>query len=289
MMKSWLPYLVSELSGGGEPVLAQTLNGRDVRAAVLDRSGEVLAGDWRGTGLFRGARKFIVDMLPGEPLVAVAQGRRFLLEKQAGPASLAFWKEALEGQEEAWAAWLLTLATSRGEGDLKVARHILSACGPWTAPRLPGDEGEWSLLPLNAGLGRLFVFGDDDLALETAALGGRIGLKVTLVTVKPREAEAEGLRAIGAFNLLSFPDWKRLDPEAVSMLGLRTGVLILVTAADNEGFLPEIEKVEAGWLGLAGAAAPPGSEPGLFPMALTPAQKALGLITEMLGPGGPRT
>ncbi|MDR1040742.1 MAG: hypothetical protein LBR80_11380 [Deltaproteobacteria bacterium] len=283
-MKSWLPYLVSELSSGGEPVLAQTLNGRDVRAAVLDGAGTVLAGDWRGTGIFRGAKKFIGEMLPGEPLVAVAaDGKRFLLEKQAGPGALAFWQEALEGQEEAWAAWLLTIASSKGEGDLSVARHILAARGPWTVPRLPEAEGDWSLLPLNAGLGRLFVFGDDDLAFEAAALGGRIGLKVTLVTVKPRQAEAEGFQSVGAFNVISFPDWGRLDPEAFAMLGLRTGVMILVTSADNARFMPEISKVESGWLGLAGAAAPPGSEPGLFPAALTPAQRALGLITEMLG------
>jgi hypothetical protein len=285
-MKSWLPFLVSELSQGGEPVLAQTLNGRDPRAAVLDRSGTVLAGDWRGSGIFKGARKFIGEMLPGEPLVAVAgDGRRFLLEKQAGPGALGFWQEALESQEEAWAAWLLTLALSGGEGDLKVSRHILAARGPWTLPRLPSGEGEaeWTLLPLNAGLGRLFVFGDDELAFEAAALGGRIGLKVTLVTVKPREAEAEGFQSVGAFNVISFPDWKSLDPASVSMLGLKTGVLVLVTASESGAFLPEISKVEAGWLGLAGAAAPPGSEPGLFPAALTPAQKALGLITEMLG------
>ncbi|MDR1079924.1 MAG: hypothetical protein LBQ79_02920 [Deltaproteobacteria bacterium] len=282
-MKSWLPFLVSELSAGGEPVLAQTLSGRDVRAAVLDGSGTVLAGDWRGTGIFRGAKRFIGEMLPGEPLVAVAgDGRRFLLEKQAGPKALAFWKDALEGQEEAWAAWLLTVAASTGDGDLRVARHVLAARGPWIPPSVPEGEGDWSLLPLNAGLGRLFVFGDDDLAFEAAALGGRIGLKVTLVTVKPRQAEAEGFQSVGAFNVISFPDWGSLDPESFSMLGLRTGVMILVTSPDNAPFMPEISKVESGWLGLAGAAAR-GEEPGLFPAAVTPAQRALGLITEMLG------
>jgi hypothetical protein len=283
-VKSWLPFLVTELSAGGEPVLAQTLNGRDARAAVLDGSGTVLAGDWRGTGIFRGAKRFIGEMLPGEPLVAVAgDGRRFLLEKQAGAKALAFWQDALEGQEEAWAAWLLTIAVSRGEGDLRVARHVLAARGPWIPPSLPDEEGDWSLLPLNAGLGRLFVFGDDDLAFEAAALGGRIGLKVTLVTVKPRQAEAEGFQSVGAFNVISFPDWGSLDPESFAMLGLKTGVMILVTSPDSAPFMPEISKVESGWLGLAGAAAPAGGEPGLFPTAVTPAQRALGLITEMLG------
>jgi hypothetical protein len=283
-MKSWLPFLVSEISSGSDPVLAQTLNGRDVRAAVLDRSGQVLAGDWTGTGIFRGARKFIGEMLPGEPLVAVApDGRRFLLEKQAGDRALSFWKEALDGQEEAWAAWLLTVARSGGEGDLKVARHVLSARGPWTVPRLPDEGGEWSLLPLNAGLGRLFVFGEDDLAFEAAALAGRIGLKVTLVTLSPRLAEAEAFLNVGSFAVVGFPDWKALDSKAFSALGLKTGVLVLVTAAENESFMPEVGKVESGWLGLAGDAAPAGkAEPGLFPGALTPAQRALGLITEML-------
>jgi hypothetical protein len=280
-MRSWLPFLVDELSGGREPVLAQTLNGES-RAAVLDPEGAVLAGDYQGSGMFRGARKLIEEMAPGQPLVAVsAEKKRFLLEKQAGKGSLAFWRLALEGQEQAWAAWLLTIAESSGK-NLKLTRHVLAAKGPWTTPRLPKDAEDWSLLPLNAGLGRFFVFGDDDLALESAALGGRIGLKTTLVTLAPKAKEAESFRNIGDFDVVPLNSWKDLGEDRFSALGLKTGVYALVTTKESQIFLPEIEKIQVGWLGAAGAAAPPGNEPGLFPAAVSPAQKALGLITQML-------
>ncbi|MDR2353969.1 MAG: hypothetical protein LBF22_12615 [Deltaproteobacteria bacterium] len=281
-MRSWLPFLVSELNEGGEPVLAQTLNGFEAKAAILDPSGKVVAGDFRGSGIFRGAKKYIPQMIPGKPLIAVASGeKKFLLEKQAGELALGFWKEALEGQEEAWAAWLLTMTSPNGNG-LKVARHILAALGPWTTPRLPEGTDGWSLMPLNAGLGRLFVFGDDELALESAALGGRIGLKVTLVTLKVRDRETESFQKVGNFNVISFSNWQELSPDAFKLLGLKTGVYVLVTAGEKAHFIEDIKKIETGWLGFAGAAAPPGTEPGLYPRALTPAQKALGLITEML-------
>ncbi|MDR2198217.1 MAG: hypothetical protein LBR53_01950 [Deltaproteobacteria bacterium] len=280
-MKSWLPFLVDELKRGREPVLAQTLNG-ECRAAVLDPEGKVLAGDYRGSGMFRGARKLIGEMSAGKPLVAVSgEKKRFLLEKQAGENTLGFWRLALEGQERAWAAWLLTIAESSGRS-LKVTRHVLSAEGPWTTPRLPKEADDWSLIPLNAGLGRFFVFGDDDLALESAALGGRIGLKVTLVTLKAKASEAQAFQNVGSFTVASFNRWKDLTPEKFASLGLKTGVYVLVTSGESELILPEIEKIQVGWLGLAGSAAPPGNEPGLFPAAATPAQKAVGLITEML-------
>ncbi|MDR2340377.1 MAG: hypothetical protein LBF40_09665 [Deltaproteobacteria bacterium] len=280
-MRSWLPFLVRELEAGREPVLAQTLNGES-RAAILDPGGAVLAGDWRGSGMFRGAKGLIGEMVPAKPLIAVsAEKKRFLLEKQAGKWALGFWGEALEGQERAWAAWLLTIARSSGK-NLKVTRHVLSALGPWTTPRLPRTEDDWSLLPLNAGLGRFFVFGDDDLALESAALGGRIGLKATLVTLKPKAPEADSFRSVGDFDVVALDRWQDLTPERLGSLGLRTGVYVLVTTKDSQAFLSELERIQVGWLGLAGAAAPHGNEPGLFPAALTPAQKAVGLITQML-------
>jgi hypothetical protein len=284
-MKSWLPHLVSELDLGKQPVLAQTLNGTETRAAILDQSGKVMAGDFHGTGVFKGAKKLIGDMLPGKPLVAVsADKKRFLLEKQSGEESLLFWKEALEGQEESWAAWLLTMIFSNNGKDLKVVRHILAAQGPWTTPRLPDGVEEWSLMPLNAGLGRLYIFGDDDIALETAALGGRIGLKVTLVTLKTRQAEAESFQNVGSFNVISFARFTDLNSDAFALLGLKTGVFVLVTTKDNAGFMEELEKIKLGWMGLAGDALPIGSNPvKIFPVAQTSAQMALGLITEMLG------
>jgi hypothetical protein len=280
-MRSWLPFLVKELTAGKEPVLALTLNGES-RATVLDPEGKVLAGDYSGSGMFLGAKKLIEEMSAGKPLVAVsAEKKRFLLEKQSGESSLSFWKLALEGQEKAWAAWLLTIVETNGK-NLKVKRHVLSAKGPWTTPRLPHEADDWSLLPLNAGLGRLFVFGDDDLALESAALGGRIGLKVSLVTLKPKAQEAESFQKFGSFDVITFKNWKELTPQKIQTLGLITGVYVLVTTKWTDVLLSELEKIQVGWLGMAGSAALPGSEPGLFPAAISPAQKAVGLITEML-------
>jgi hypothetical protein len=167
--------------------------------------------------------------------------------------------------------------------ELKVVRHILAAQGPWTTPVLPEDASEWSLMPLNAGLGRLIVFGDDDVALETAALGGRIGLKVTLVTIKARNSDAKSVQNVGAFKIESLDKWGDLSSEAFPDLGIKTGVFVLVTAKDNNTFLSDLEKIQLGWFGLAGDAAPPGTNLGIFPAAQSPAQKALGIITEMLG------
>ncbi|MDR2406005.1 MAG: hypothetical protein LBE27_06510 [Deltaproteobacteria bacterium] len=280
-MRSWLPFLVQELTGGREPVLAQTLNGES-KATLLDPEGNVLAGDYSGSGMFLGAKKLIEEMSAGKPLVAVsADKKRFLLEKQSGEGSLSFWKLALEGQEKAWAAWLLTIVDINGK-NLKVKRHVLSAQGPWTTPRLPNEVDDWSLLPLNAGLGRFFVFGHDDLALESAALGGRIGLKTTLVTLKTRLRDAESFQKVGAFDVVAFNKWKELNPKRFASLGLKTGVYVLITTRDSEVITSELEKIQVGWQGMAGQAALPGSEPGLFPAAITPAQKALGLITQML-------
>jgi hypothetical protein len=274
---------VNELNRGKEPVLAQSLNNGEIGAAVLDEKGKVLAGDIGGTGVFRGAKKLIESMIPGQPLVAVsADKRRFLLDKQVGEKDLNFWKEALTGREEAWGAWLLTM-TFTADDSLRVVRHLLAAHGPWTTPELPPDAGEWSLMPLNAALGRLFVFGDDEVAFETAALGGRIGLKVTLVTPKGRDVRARSLQNVGSFKIESVDKWKLLDSGSFERLGLKTGVFVLVTTKDNSTFLADMEKLELGWFGLAGEAAPPGTKSGIFPQAQSPAQKALGIITEMLG------
>jgi hypothetical protein len=277
--------MVSELSAGREPVLAQSLDGDDTRAAVLDKGGKILAGDFYDSGMFRGAKKLIGEMLPGQPIVVLSKDKRkFLLERQSAENHLGFWKEALAGQEEAWGAWLLTMTISSGM-ELKVVRHILAAQAPWTTPALPEGASEWSLTPLNAGLGRLIVFGDDDVALETAALGGRIGLKVTLVTIKARNSDAKSFQNVGTFKIESIEKWKDLTGESFPDLGIKTGVFVLVTVKDNHTFLSDLEEVQLGWFGLAGDAAPPGSNPGVFPAAQSPAQKALGIITEMLGNG----
>jgi hypothetical protein len=163
---------------------------------------------------------------------------------------------------------------------LTVVRHVLSAEGPFTKPRIPKSDG-WSLVPLNAGLGRLLVFGDDELALETAALGARVGLKVTLATVNPLDLDLRSAQSIGRFDLLDLPDW-RLDPAKLPDMGLKPGVMVLVTTPRHQAFLEALQNGSVGWLGLAGEAATAQPESGLFPEAVSPAQRALGIIAAML-------
>jgi hypothetical protein len=277
-MNSWLPYLVEELEAGRPAILIISERGNLARAAVVNPQGQALAGDGSvGEGLAWG--KYLTNLGPGEALALPMEGDNLVLEIVT-PASLSFWVKALSSQKQAWAAWLLTMSQTTGNGTT-VHRHLLAAEGPWTTPRLPQEtRGNWSLLPLNAGLGALLVFGDDDLALETAALGARVGLRVNLVTKRPEE-QALAARSLGEFNWRGLAAWSEVTPEILPEIGLKPGVFVLVTTKDHQSFLPAIEAAPTGWLGLAGAAAVKG-ESGLFPEAITPAQKALGILAAML-------
>ncbi|MDR1870912.1 MAG: hypothetical protein LBS60_03120 [Deltaproteobacteria bacterium] len=273
-MRSWPPYLVTELKEGREAVLALLAEGQVAKAAVVGQEGQVLAGEAALKDV--GLGEAIKDLEIGLPLVKeLDQG--LLVAEKIGANSLAFWEEVLAAQEEAWAAWLLTIPF-----ETQVYRHVLAAKGPWTKPRLPLELiGQWSLLPLNPGLGQLLVFGDDELALETAALGARAGLRVNLITAKPRE-DLDPLKNVGQFTYTKVDSWAEVTATSLLAFGLAPGVLVLVTAPDNQTFLEEIKAAPCGWLGLAGAATENAVEPGLFPAAVTAAQKALGLIAAML-------
>jgi hypothetical protein len=163
-----------------------------------------------------------------------------------------------------------------------VTRHVLSAEGPWTTPRLPAEPpGFWSLTPLNAALGSLLVFGDDELALEAAALGARAGLKVRLVTKRTKE-DLMPVFSVGSFACSRIVDWAEVGSANLANIGLKPGVFVLVTAKEHDSFMPAIEAAPPGWLGLAGAATDKNGESGLFPAAVTPSQKAMGLLAAML-------
>ena len=280
-MHSWLAFVVKELADDREPILALAERANLARAAVLDDRGRVLAGELGSDEIENAVSAQAMTLKSGEAAVLDMGDARVVTERLGGPGALSFWKEAAQGQAEAWAAWLLTITTDLGDGQgVSVVRHALAADGPFTKPRIPALGG-WSLLPLNAGLGRLLVLGDDDLALETAALAARVGLKATLITVKPLEMDLRSAQSIGRFELMDISDW-RLDKARLAGMGLKPGVMVLVTTPRHQSFLDQIKNSSVGWLGLAGEAAADSKESGLFPEASSPSQKALGIIAAML-------
>ncbi|MDR3204261.1 MAG: hypothetical protein LBV23_05915 [Deltaproteobacteria bacterium] len=280
-MKTWLFYLVKELAEGRKPVLILAQGDNGAKAVVFDERGGILAGQLGSSEIEVAVAKKAALLKAGEACLINIEGRDVIIERIEGPIALSFWQEALAAQKEAWAAWLLTM-TQEFDGVIKIVRHILAANGPFTPLRLPADKSSWVILPLNSGLGRLIIFGDDELALETAALGARAGLKVTLVTVDPLELDLRTAQGVGDFHLAHVDSWSSLNAETLSAIGLKPGVMILVTTAENEGFLETIKNSQTGWLGLAGAAAVALPESGLFPQAVSSAQRALGLIAAML-------
>jgi hypothetical protein len=280
-MKSWLTKLVKALSENKEIILALAERKNLAKVALFDDKGQLLTGDLGSNEIDKKASDAVIFLKSGES-IQIAEGQTLVLcEKLGGQKALAFWQQALDAQQEAWAAWLLTI-TKENNGNLTVVRHIMAASGPFTSPRLPSSEDKWSLLPLNAGLGRMFVFGDDELALETAALGARTGLKVTLGSVNPLDLDIRAAHSIGDFDLMHFSDWSDLNASNLAELGIKPGVMVLVTTPNHSTFLEDLKNCKIGWLGLAGEAALSEKESGLFPKAVTPSQRALGLVAAML-------
>ncbi len=282
-MKAWLPVLVEELPNN--PVLALSNQRNLARAALFSREGELLAGALGSPSLQAQVAEETRHLGPGEACL-INNPSQLILECLANAdEARVFWQTALANQEGAWASWLLTMPAIEG-GGVKVARHLLSAFGPWTTPRLPEEQSvEWSLLPLKAGLGRLFILGDDALAMESAALAARAGLTVTWLSAEAQEGqEFAEARSIGDFDFTRVAGWESLSPEELNEMGLREGVRLLVTTAHHENWLPALKESRLARLALSGEAegmdeAPPA---GLFPKAVTTSQKALGLVAQML-------
>lgn len=277
-MKPWLPVLVEKLSEA--PVLALSSSRNLAKGAVYDRKGQLLAGSLGSPALAAQAAEEARLMTPGECRL-LAQHSQLSLECLAPDEGAArFWTTALENQKGAWASWLLTMPKLE-EGGLKLSRHLLSAFGPWTNPRLPEDmKDHWSLLPLKSGLGRLFVLGDDALAMETAALAARTGLTVSWLTTESQPAEelAEAL-TLGDFDLRLINNWDELNEDLFEEIGLKEGVRLVVTTALPA---PARESLKALRPAYSFSAAEKDGPAGLFPQALTTTQKALGLVAEML-------
>ncbi len=283
-MKPWLPVLVEELPNN--PILALSNPRHLARAAVFSRQGVLLAGTLGSPSLQTQAAEEARQLGPGQCCLLGEPGQLTLECLAFTEESGAFWQTALRNQEGAWASWLLTMPTI-DSGSLKMARHLLSAFGPWTTPRLPEElAGQWSLLPLKAGLGRLFVLGDDALALETAALAARAGLTVTWLSAEAQEGpELDEARSLGDFDFVRVGRWETLTPEELEAMGLREGVRLLLTTAHHETFLAPLKERRLAWLALSGEAEGCDDSPpaGLFPKAVTTSQKALGLVAQMLG------
>ena len=281
-MKAWLPTLAETLDQN--PVLAMSSLRRLARAAVFDRSGTLLAGALGSPALIAQAAEEARLLQPGECRLLPPPMGLMLECLSPDERTRRFWLGARDSQAGAWASWLLTMPRLGPEG-LKLSRHILSAFGPWTTPRLPeAFQDQWSLLPLKAGLGRLFVLGDDALALEVALLGSRAGLTVTWLSAAAQEGpELEAAGQMGDFELETVAAWPDLEAGRLEALGFRAGVRLVVTTADHEAFLPALRAFKPAYLALAGEAENgPGPGPGLFSKPVTVTQKALGLVAEML-------
>ena len=279
-MKAWLPILVETLDES--PVLALA-NARNLaRAAVMDRWGHTLAGSLGSPALTAQAAEACPGLIPGHSAVIDGPTQLTLECLQPDEKTRRFWVSASQNQDGAWASWLLTIPHLDGP-EVRLVRHLLSAFGPWTTPRLPAElQHQWSLLPLKAGLGRLFVLGDDALAMETAALAARVGLTVTwLSTVDQTGPELDDARRLADFDLRTLTDWSRLTTACLEELGVQDGVKVLITTARRELFLEQVQAARPARLMFSGEVE--GLTPaGLFPNPATIAQKALGLIAEML-------
>jgi hypothetical protein len=283
-MKAWLPALVENLDHG--PVLALSAVRQLARAAVFSPEGGFLAGTLGSPALSAQAAEEVALLQPGDCRLLSPAGLSLERLNPDDEGARRFWLSALGHQAGAWASWLLTMPCLE-PGGLRLARHLLSAFGPWTTPRLPEPfQDQWSLLPLKAGLGRLFVLGDDALALETAWLAARTGLSVTWLTALDQQGpELEEAWQLAEFGLERLASWPKLTEERLRELGLREGVRLVVTTPEHLGFLPALQAARPAYLALAGeaeAGADPSSPSGLFLRPLTTAQKALGLVAEML-------
>ena len=278
-MKAWLPALVENLDLG--PVLALSVVRRLARAAVFSPEGEVLAGALGSPALTAQAAGEAALLRPGDCRFLTGAGLSLERLRSDDEGDRRFWISACDNQAGAWASWLLTMPCLDPP---RQVHHLLSAFGPWTLPRLPEPfQDQWSLLPLKAGLGRLFVLGDDALALEVAWLAARTGLAVTwLTTLDQRGPELDEALLLAEFGLERLGSWPELTDGRLRELGLREGARLVVTTAENPAFLPELQAARPAYLALAGEAEAAPGPSGLFPRPLTTAQKALGLVAEML-------
>ena len=282
-MKVWLPILVDELPRC--PVLALSTMRNLARVGVYDRKGNLLAGSLGSPELAVAAAEEAKMMSPGDCRL-IAEASRLSLEclNPDDPQVGRFWQMALRNNEGAWASWLLTIPAIES-GRLKLTRHLMSAFGPWTTPRLPEEfKEQWSLVPLKAGLGRLFVIGDEDLALETAALAARTGLTVTWFTTTERKGrEFDEACMLGDFEVKFIDDWQVLNEEFLTGQGVKAGVKVVVTANEKADFIECVRQLKPTYLALAGSPDQASScQAGLFPKAITISQQALGLVAEML-------
>ena len=280
-MKAWLPVLVDNLDKG--PVLALSTAGSLARAAVFNPEGEFMAGALGSPVLTAQAADEAALLRPGDCRLLTPAGLALERLRPDDQRTRRFWLSARDCQPGAWASWLLTIPSLSPEG-LRLTRHLLSAFGPWTTPRLPASLlNQWSLLPLKPGLGRLFVLGDDALALEVTWLAARTGLAATwLTTLDQHGPELDEARSLADFDLARLSAWPDLSAGQLNNLGIRAGVRLVVTTAEHPAFLTALQAVQPSYLALAGEAE--GDQPpfGLFSRSLTMPQKALGLVAEML-------
>ena len=283
-MKAWLPVLLEKFNES--PVLAFSVTQNMARAALFDREGNFLAGGLESQALLSMAAEESRMMHPGDCCVTLPPGKLVLECLMPDEKSFNFWTQVQENLNGAWASWLLTMPRL-ADGSLKISYHLLSTFGPWSVPKLPEQFREhWALLPLKPGLSRLFIFGDDALARETATLAARTGITVTWVTsVEQDGPELDEARNWGDFCLLPIEDWAQIDDEFLTKIGFTRKAQILVTTP-NQTIFETMHSAQPAYLARSGEAegeeALFGSSSGLFTNPATTTHKALGLIAEML-------
>ncbi|MGL4209735.1 MAG: hypothetical protein ACRCTY_10150 [Candidatus Adiutrix sp.] len=282
-MKAWLPVLVEELKAGNSPILALSSIRNLALGAVFSPHGELLGGGLGSPALKAQVSDESSHMNLGECRI-MSDGACLMLQRLSGDGPCqSFWLSAWANYEGSWASWLLTMPQIN-DGLLSLPRHLLSAFGPWTTPRLPQEYADmWSLLPLKPGLGRLFVIGDDGLAMEVAALAARTGLTVTWYSSsKQTGAELSEAQTLADFTITALDGWGQLTADFLTQEGFKDGTYVVLTTAQNEFFIEHLRNLNLRYFALSGEAETPLSPGGLFPKAVTTTHKALGLVAEML-------
>ncbi len=233
-MKPWLATLVAELANGNKPILALSPQKHLATAALYNHEGELLAGSLGDQAAHLLAATESKNLTAGQ--TAYFQDNKLLL-KNLSTDDLSFWQQAQESEKGAWAAWLLSVPQN---GTL--AHQLIAAFGPHSVPLLPQKAEGWILTPLNSGLGRLFVLGNDATSVETAALAARAGLVVSLISTNPPQLELDEAFAWSDFEVIKITAWTDLGPDELETFGFSQGVRVIMLGITDDTLKEEIEK-----------------------------------------------
>ena len=239
-MKPWLATLVDELVNGKNPILALSPQKHLATAALYNHEGKLLAGSLGDQAAHLCAEAESKNLAANQ--TSYFQDGRLLL-KELSADDLNFWQQAQISEKGAWASWLLSIPQ-----DETLTHQLIAAFGPHSLPLLPTDCDNWILTPLNSGLGRLFVLGDDAASVETAALAARAGLVVSLICTNAPQLELEEALSWSDFEVLKIAAWEALGPDELESFGFSQGVRVIMLGLKEETLKEEIEKFKPQYL-----------------------------------------